>query len=650
MGEWRTRAWGVEALEARTMLSASAQHAVAPLLKTVSHSLSVPTTSNARIVAKSVVAQASSSKPVFHVKPVAPKKRVLGKLPKVAPKTAAKPVVASPAPPPAGDEPILPGDVNGDGRVDTLDFKIVNDHIGQSGMGLAEGDLNGDGKVTMADFQLVEVNFGKVLPRYHYATVGINLDGIADFATIGAFVDLARMFRQWGTVTKPYEPDPSIPRTADNYPLADAGAMTYARTYPDGVYKVSWDGNADLSFEGMGAAMTVTSHEGDHWTADLALDHHAGEILNLYLKNIDQNDPLHNLHIISPDVDYSISDTFRPVFLQKLAPFNGPLRMMDWMQTNWNPAVNWSDRTRPETFSNANSTGVDYESIVKLANLLHRDLWINVPYHANDDYVRQMADLFRDQLDPSLKLDVEFSNEVWNSGTFGQALENTQIAKDDPDLDRTDDFGRSAQEAGKQMGRVSSIFREEFGDAQFADRVRPVFGGFIATTYWAQTALDYIADHYGPVKDYVSAIAVAPYVGVEGDMSDIDKAGLTADTLFDWMNNFIDNRLGPWIQQAKVLANYYRVPLWAYEGGQSLQATNGMNEALKQAAQDDPRMGEVYQHLIRTWYDTSGGGIFENFALATPPTAFGYWGVLTSIDQPTSVKWEAVLSTIEGLV
>ena len=41
---------------------------------------------------------------------------------------------------------------------------------------------------------------------------------------------------------------------------------------------------------------------------------------------------------------------------------------------------------------------------------------------------------------------------------------------------------------------------------------------------------------------------------------------------------------------------------------------------------------------------------FENFALATPPTAFGYWGVLTSIDQPTSVKWEAVLSTIEGLV
>jgi hypothetical protein len=26
-------------------------------------------------------------------------------------------------------------------------------------------------------------------------------------------------------------------------------------------------------------------------------------------------------------------DTYRPVFLQKIAPFNGPLRMMDWLST-----------------------------------------------------------------------------------------------------------------------------------------------------------------------------------------------------------------------------------------------------------------------------------------------------------------------------
>jgi hypothetical protein len=88
--------------------------------------------------------------------------------------------------------------------------------------------------------------------------------------------------------------------------------------------------------------------------------------------------------------------------------------------------------------------------------------------------------------------------------------------------------------------------------------------------------------------------------------------------------------------------------LYAYEGGQSLQATNGKNEAIKEAAQDDVRMGGVYKHLIQAWYDNSGGGMFENFALATNYTPFGYWGALQSIDQGTSVKWEAVLSTIGG--
>ena len=94
------------------------------------------------------------------------------------------------------------------------------------------------------------------------------------------------------------------------------------------------------------------------------------------------------------------------------------------------------------------------------------------------------------------------------------------------------------------------------------------------------------------------------------------------------------------------MADYYGIKLYAYEGGLSLQATNGMNEELKQAAQDDPRMGGVYKHLMQAWYANSAGGMFENFSLATNYTPFGYWGALQSIDQATSVKWEAILSTI----
>lgn len=54
----------------------------------------------------------------------------------------------------------LPGDANGDGRVDLADFGILKSNFG-SGTTLAEGDFNGDGKVDLADFGILKENFGK---------------------------------------------------------------------------------------------------------------------------------------------------------------------------------------------------------------------------------------------------------------------------------------------------------------------------------------------------------------------------------------------------------------------------------------------------------------------------------------------------------
>ncbi len=144
-----------------------------------------------------------------------------------------------------------------------------------------------------------------------------------------------------------------------------------------------------------------------------------------------------------------------------------------------------------------------------------------------------------------------------------------------------------------------------------------------------------------------SGIAIAPYVGVSGDMASIDNASLTLDGLFKWMNNFTDTTLDGWIKSNKGVADAFGVSLEAYEGGQSLTATNGLNESLKQAAQDDPRMGDFYKHLIGNWV-ADGGHIFGNFALATPNSKYGYWGALQSIDQASSVKYSAVLSMIGG--
>jgi hypothetical protein len=56
--------------------------------------------------------------------------------------------------------PGLPGDVNGDGKVDLTDFGVLKENFG-TGTTLAQGDLNGDAKVDLTDFGILKDNFGK---------------------------------------------------------------------------------------------------------------------------------------------------------------------------------------------------------------------------------------------------------------------------------------------------------------------------------------------------------------------------------------------------------------------------------------------------------------------------------------------------------
>jgi hypothetical protein len=256
-----------------------------------------------------------------------------------------------------------------------------------------------------------------------------------------------------------------------------------------------------------------------------------------------------------------------------------------------------------------------------------------------------MARMFRDGLTAGQHVYVEYSNEVWNPG-FEQMRANQQAAWADTGLTRTDDYGRQAQEYGKLAGRAAQIFQQEFGATGYAARVRFEMGGLIAGTYWAQTALQQVQLNYGTPKNLFYGVAVAPYVGVQGDMNSIDNSGLTMQGLFDWMNNFVDTTLTTWIRDGKTMANSFGLKLDSYEAGQSLSYLNNQNAALKTAAQDDPRMGSFYQHLITVWTRLSGGGVFGNFALATNYGPYGFWGDLQSIDQVTSVKYAAVTGMV----
>ncbi len=141
---------------------------------------------------------------------------------------------------------------------------------------------------------------------------------------------------------------------------------------------------------------------------------------------------------------------FHPTFLARLTEGNWAfLRMMGWASTNADPEVDWSDRRLPTYlmqtgilnprspatgFAGNRITGVAFEHMVAACNAANRDLWINVPNLATDDFITRLAQTIRfgsDGVNPyssaqaspvyaplnaGLRVYVEYSNEIWSSG------------------------------------------------------------------------------------------------------------------------------------------------------------------------------------------------------------------------------------------
>ena len=151
---------------------------------------------------------------------------------------------------------------------------------------------------------------------------------------------------------------------------------------------------------------------------------------------------------------------FHPSFIARLndRPW-AYIRMMDLGIINNSPVRDWSDRRLPDhvfptsvlnprdatdgrggfALTNQN-TGIPWEHMVALCNQTGKNLWLNIPHLASGDCITKLAKLIKfgsdgvepyssveanpvwPPLDPSLKVFIEYSNEIWNAGAFGQGV------------------------------------------------------------------------------------------------------------------------------------------------------------------------------------------------------------------------------------
>ena len=313
--------------------------------------------------------------------------------------------------------------------------------------------------------------------------MGVNVTGIADWNNENSFINLAKQVRS-GIVTfhagcECWDSNVEDQLAIDNdgYPLSIPQATSASSSTM--VRYVLSSGNANLRannyyvflYDGV-AEFTINSVETIEKTPGRVYFKVPAESGNIWLDVTysQAGDYMRNFRLLRAEHEFINLDEniFNPVFLSRLSPFS-TIRFMDWGAINNSPVVSWSDRAHINDRSYGSSKGVPFESMISLANKLNKNVWICVPHQADDDFVMQMATMFRDNLQSGLTIYLEYSNEVWN-WIFGQAHYNNENKPENLN------YGRAYAEKAKRIFAIwHSVFAGQTGRVK---RVLGIQGGF----------------------------------------------------------------------------------------------------------------------------------------------------------------------------
>jgi len=517
-------------------------------------------------------------------------------------------------------------------------------------------------------------------------SVGMNLAGVGYWSTEHPFIDRMKTAGSW---TSNLRNPNDVTVNADGYPTAFASGVTSAYVMvgldpaaakTNNVYTLTYQGTATFSLPGS----TILSNKPGEIT--FRYDGTSG-MQCVSVSGLNGSNPLTAIHIVRQDqvTLFKQGEIFNPAFIEKIDPFD-TLRYMGWQRTNNDLTItDWNSRTTPNDISWASMSragnSVPIEVMVALANKTQTNMWLNVPTAANDDYVRQMMTYVRDHLDPKLKVNLEYSNEMWNWGfsqaTWAQNQANALWGKDangDGKIDASNPkenvSGGWEIYYGYRSAQVAAIAKDVFGTSADS-RLKPV----IATQTAYKGLESYIFDgisraKLGPPSSLFSDYAVTTYFGSElNSKSAADRAKVLSwarsgdaglNAAFDELKNGGAlsatgslASLRPLYQYQASIAQKYGLNLVAYEGGSDIGAFNySASEqpeimAFIAKLQSDPRMGDLYTQMLSD-FAAAGGKTAIPLADAAADGVGGTWGTLKSIYDASTPSYAALIKAIGG--
>ena len=499
--------------------------------------------------------------------------------------------------------------------------------------------------------------------------VGMNLDDITYYSDAFVFSDAMKMSSPSWYVTSAQHPDlTSIPNVTQppmdqndypvglgNLPSQGYGLATYIFTndgdhYPTGTYTLTFDGRGTVEIENFTAPEQVFSQNGGLGTPfNVSIPTATNGGIVVAITSSDPADYVRNIRLVLPGLQSTYqTQPINPQYLSALKGFSY-LRFggIGVNNASWNEEVGmtWADETPVTYRTQTVSTGESVEYMVDMCNDLHENMWVTMPVGSDSTYLTNFATYVRDNLDPGLKVYVEYGNEVWNWGYYAQwnyvyayATSNNLSYQQ-----ATADLTSNCWNIWRQVftGQTSRMVRVLATQFDGSASLNPEIARLVATSSPSDPnhGFDIISEgaYFSPDTSSFNSQTTVQQIEAAG-MADLN--GPVSQNLQSAMQN---------IENWEVQLNQ-QIPVIMYEGGWDLsfQGTVPWYNAFL-AAQTDPGMYQVTTAFLTDLANAGVTGI--NYSTFTfTPNQYGETGSMVYLGEPSSEtpKYNALVSFINS--
>lgn len=483
-------------------------------------------------------------------------------------------------------------------------------------------------------------------PANTNSPLGTNFDEITYFGTEWAFVDA---FKASGAWTNADGGSTAIDTDSSGWVRSlQSGQVVLTPIFsdlapPSGTYIVLYEGEGTIEYSGYAVKDTQASTAG----RDVVnVTPKMNDFFWLSISATNSSNYIKNIRVLMPEKEGGSGATFEsnyatqifhPLFLERIKRYS-TIRFMGWMIFNIlpNPAPQTWDG-RPKTTNarwSVDDKGVPVEIMVTLANRLHADAWFNMPHLADDNYVQRFATYVRDNLDPTLKAYIEYTNEAWNT-VFTQ---HQYMLQQGAGLS-SDSFEGAMRFYSQRSVEIFRIWSGVFGSNSRLVRV-------LACHNEIPERGVMVMDWNNAYRE-ADALAIGVYFFV--DPSDYDRVrNFTADQIVQDLEAKAIPLVATYTKANADNAKARNLALIAYEGGQDMVVWGEpMSSALNTlfiSANRSALMQEAYTMHLNLW--RSNGGTLFLHLMDAGSYQHSINGALETLTQEHSPKYDALMNFI----